>query len=266
MSQTTQPHTKSPAALRHSENGHHSPVATEHGEITHLSGIAPKESPRRLILTLEGKVLREIPLTGSNISIGRRHGNDLQLNDLTLSGHHAQISCVPDYVFIEDLGSTNGTLVNGNHVKKVSLEQGDIIQIGHHQLTYIEEADKPYEPTMFIKAEYDETQFIYTDKENPPVLKGLALAGLRTISHKQTKLIMELRKTYNTIGFQGKRIALLTRGSEGYYITSVCSSKSRRAADIPQLNGQPISTELTLLSDKDIITIAGFNVQFYFLE
>ena len=238
----------------------------ERGKITHVSGAATAKAKRRLILTLDGKIIREIPITNRNISIGRKHDNDIQLNDLTLSGRHAQISSVPDYVFIEDLGSTNGTLVNGNHVKKVALEQGDVIQVGHHQLTYLQESENAYEPTMFVKAEFDETQFIYDDEISAHTVKGLPLGGFRTIGNPMSKTVMELRKTYNTIGFQGKRVALITRGSSGYYVTSVIGTRSRRTADIPLLNGAAISTELTLLKENDIINIAGFEVQFYFLS
>lgn len=237
-------------------------------EQSNITGVAATgaESKRRLILTLEGKIIREIPITSRPISIGRKHNNDIQLNDLTLSGRHAQITSVPDYVFIEDLGSTNGTLVNGNHVKKVALEHGDIVQVGHHQLTYMNESENSYEPTMFVKAEFDETQFIYSDEVAAKVVKGLPLGGFRTLQGPVAKTVMELRKTYNTIGFQGKRVALITRGTGGYYITSVAGTRSRRASDVPLLNNAVISTELTLLKENDIINISGFEVQFFFLK
>ncbi len=241
-------------------------IAPEQGTITRIPEATLTRTKRRLILTREGKILREILITGSNISIGRKHDNDIQLNDITLSGYHAQISSVPDYVFIEDLGSTNGTLVNGNHVKKVALEQGDIIQIGYHQLTYLQESNDSYQPTMFVKAEFDETQFIFESGTVPLPAKGLPLGGFRTLGGFLSKPVMELRKTYNTIGFQGKCATLITRESDGYYISSVISSLNRHASDIPKLNGAAIDTKLTLLKDNDIINIAGVEVQFYFLS
>jgi pSer/pThr/pTyr-binding forkhead associated (FHA) protein len=236
------------------------------GRVTQIPGATASEAERKLILTLEGKIIREYPIKGRNLSIGRKHGNDIQLNDLTLSGRHALISIIPDYVFIEDLGSTNGTMVNGNHIKKVALEHGDIIQVGHHQLTYLCETEHKYEPTMFIKAEFDETQFIYADDANENTVKGLPLGGLRTVEDTVAKPVMELRKTYNTIGFHGKRMALITRGTKGYSITSVISTRSRRATDIPLLNGAPLSTDQNPLKEGDIINIAGFKVQFYYLS
>ena len=242
------------------------PAGTEQSQVTEMPTAADSVAERKLILTLEGKILREFPVGKKNISIGRKHGNDIQLNDLTLSGRHAMISSIPDYVFVEDLGSTNGTLVNGNHVKKVALEHGDVIQIGHHQLTYMCEPETRYEPTMFVKAELDETQFIYGDELAEDLIKGLALGGLRTMAGINSKTVMELRKTYSTIGFQGKRMALITRGSEGYSITSVISTRSRRASDVPLVNNKALGTEQLRLNDGDVINIAGFEVQFCYLS
>lgn len=240
-----------------------------HGRLAQIPTESTEELQRKLILTLEGKIIREYPIEHNSMSIGRRHGNDIQLNDLTLSGRHALISCIPDYVFIEDLGSTNGTLVNGCHIKKVALEHGDIIQIGHHQLTYLCENNTPYVPTMFIKAEHDETQFIYSDElDKDAILKGFSLGGLRTVNPNQAMPVpvMELRKTYNTIGFRGKRMALITRGTHGYSITAISSTHSRRSSDIPKVNGEQLGDNKRTLTTGDVITIAGYDVEFYFLD
>ncbi len=232
-----------------------------------LSTESPK-TERKLILTLEGDVVREYTVGPKSISIGRKHGNDIQLNDLTISGRHAMITSIPDYVFIEDLGSTNGTLVNGNHIKKVALEHGDIIQIGHHQFTYLCQIEAKYEPTMFVKAEFDETQMIIPewDEASEAIIKGQPLGGLRTLNGPVTKSVMELRKAYNAIGFQGKRMALITRSTKGYTIAAVTSTRSRRTMDIPLVNGIPLSTEPQPLSENDVINIAGFEVEFYYIR
>jgi len=261
MTHPTQPRPSSKLSIvpRHRDSGDADTPST-------LTEAPAAKTEHKLILTLDGEVLREYTIERNSLSIGRKHGNDIQLNDLTLSGRHALISTIPDYVFIEDLGSTNGTLVNGNHIKKVALEHGDIIQLGHHQLTYLCEAEAKYEPTMFIKAEYDETQIIYMEEaEGGKLPKGLPLGGLRVEKGSVTKPVMELRKTYNTIGFQGKRMALITRGTKGYSITAVISTRSRRATDIPLLNGKPLTSEQHMLKENDTICISGFEVQFYYL-
>lgn len=220
----------------------------------------------KLILTLDGEVINEYPLGEKTLSIGRKHGNDIQLNDLTISGRHALISTIPpDQVTVEDLASTNGTLVNGNHIKKIILKHGDIIQTGHHQFTFLSDGETKYEPTMFIKAEMDETQMVLPEWESrAETIKGQPLAGLRTLNGPLARTVMELRKPFSTVGFQGKKLALISRGLDGYTISEVRkTSENRRGTDHPLLNGEPLGPLPTDLKPNDIINIAGFEVEFY---
>lgn len=222
----------------------------------------------KLILTLDGEIINEYPLNVETISIGRKHTNDIQLNDLTVSGRHAMISHIqPDQTLVEDLGSTNGTLVNGNHIKKVKLNHGDIIQMGHHQFTFLCEGNAQYEPTMFIKAEMDETQMVLPDWESrEESIKGQPLAGLRTLNGPLARTVMELRKPFSTIGFQGHKMALISRGLDSYTISPITITKSRRMSDHPLLNGEEFGPAAVTLKPKDIINISGFEVEFYFIH
>ena len=237
--------------------------------LTHIPEASTDEVHHRLILTLEGKVIREYEIEGHGLSIGRRHGNDIQINDLTLSGRHAQIFNISDNVYIEDLDSTNGTLVNGCHIKKVALEHGDIIQIGHHQLTYLCENNDLFIHTMFIKAEHDESSTISSnDFDKTELPKRYSLGGFRTVGKKQDAPapVMELRKSRNIIGVNGKRMALVTRGSGGYSITAITGVHNRRASDIPMVNGKQMGDTQIILQPGDIVSIAGHDVQFNFLD
>jgi pSer/pThr/pTyr-binding forkhead associated (FHA) protein len=221
----------------------------------------------KLILTLDGEIIKEYQLIDNIISIGRKHNNDVQLNDLTISGRHALIAATLENKFIvEDLASTNGTLVNGNHISKKTLSHGDIVQIGHHQLTFLSEGEAKYEPTMFIKAEMDETQMVLPEWESrAEAIKGQPLAGLRTLNGPLARTVMELRKAFSTIGFQGKKLALISRGLDGYTITKIKKeNESRRGSDQPLINGESLLSQIpTDLNPGDIINIAGFEVEFY---
>ena len=220
----------------------------------------------KLILTLDGEVINEYQLIDNIISIGRKHSNDVQLNDLTVSGRHALIAATLENKFIvEDLGSTNGTLVNGNHISKKTLKHGDIIQVGHHQFTFLSEGEAKYEPTMFIKAEMDETQMVLPEWESrAEAIKGQPLAGLRTLNGPLARTVMELRKAFSTIGFQGRKLALISRGLDGYTINEImAANKSRRGTDHPLINGEKLSPKPVELKSGDIINIAGFEVEFY---
>ncbi|WP_455217299.1 FHA domain-containing protein [Kaarinaea lacus] len=223
----------------------------------------------KLILTLDGEVINEYEIGSHPVSIGRKHGNDIQLNDLTISGRHALVTLTPDNnVTVEDLGSTNGTLVNGDHITKATLDHGDIIQVGHHQFTFLCHGEAKYEPTMFIKAELDETQMVLPEWESHiDAIKGQPLAGLRTLNGPLAKTVMELRKPFSTIGFQGKKMAMISRGLDGYTITEINSpNKNRRGTDHPILNGASIGPSSIDLKPGDVINIAGFEVEFYMIH
>ena len=85
----------------------------------------------KLILSLEGSVIREIPLNKDRVTIGRKPQNDIQIENLAVSGEHARIVTILKDSFLEDLGSTNGTLVNGTRIERAErLRFGDELAIG----------------------------------------------------------------------------------------------------------------------------------------
>ena len=94
----------------------------------------------KLILSMDGLVLKEIPLSKERTTIGRKAHNDIQIDNLAVSGEHAVIVTILNDSFLEDLGSTNGTLVNGNPVKKHFLQNNDVIELGKYKLKFIQEA------------------------------------------------------------------------------------------------------------------------------
>ncbi len=94
----------------------------------------------KLILSMDGLVLKEIPLSKERTTIGRKAHNDIQIDNLAVSGEHAVIVTILNDSFMEDLGSTNGTLVNGNPVKKHFLQNNDIIELGKYKLKFVQEA------------------------------------------------------------------------------------------------------------------------------
>ena len=55
----------------------------------------------KLIMTLDGAVIREYPIDKDSLSIGRKHGNDIQLNDLTVSGRHSLIVTMGEHVYVD---------------------------------------------------------------------------------------------------------------------------------------------------------------------
>lgn len=115
----------------------------------------------KLILSLENSVIREVPLDKERIMIGRKASNEIQIENLAVSGEHACIVTILNDSFLEDLGSTNGTLVNGNPIKKHILQNNDVIEIGKYKLKYIagapaaaaagQSAPEDFEKTMILR-------------------------------------------------------------------------------------------------------------------
>ena len=97
----------------------------------------------KLILKHEGVTLNTYLLVNEITTLGRKSDNDIQINDAVASSHHAKIIMKPNEYLeeqmdakIEDLGSTNGTQVNGCIIKSIDLRNGDDIQIGSQYFTF----------------------------------------------------------------------------------------------------------------------------------
>src|SRR3954469_23634657 len=111
----------------------------------------------KLILSMDGLVLKEITLTKERTTIGRKPHNDIQIDNLAVSGEHAVIVTILQDSFLEDLGSTNGTIVNGQSIKKHFLQNNDVIELGKYKLKYLNEAPvaqtkaADFEKTMVLR-------------------------------------------------------------------------------------------------------------------
>ncbi|MDP3604520.1 MAG: D-alanyl-D-alanine carboxypeptidase [Polaromonas sp.] len=91
----------------------------------------------KLIITLDGHLLSEFELDKERIIIGRKPHNDIPIDNLAISGEHAAITIFHNDAFVEDLGSTNGTLMNNQPITKHALHHGDEIEIGRYRLKYV---------------------------------------------------------------------------------------------------------------------------------
>lgn len=110
-----------------------------------------------LILSMDGLVLKEYQITKERTTIGRKPHNDIQIDNLAVSGEHAVIVTILNDSFLEDLGSTNGTLVNGQPIKKHFLQHNDVVELGKYKLKYVNEAAtskqgaQDFERTMVLR-------------------------------------------------------------------------------------------------------------------
>src|SRR5687768_13475198 len=106
----------------------------------------------KMIVSIDGVVIKEVQLTKDRTTLGRRPYNDIVIDNLAVSGEHAVLQTSGNEVYLEDLNSTNGTYVNGKAVKKQLLQNNDTVEIGKYKIKFMGEAAGPtFERTMILK-------------------------------------------------------------------------------------------------------------------
>jgi pSer/pThr/pTyr-binding forkhead associated (FHA) protein len=128
----------------------------------------------KLILSMDGLVLKEIPLTKERTTIGRKPHNDIQIDNLAVSGEHAVIVTILNDSFLEDLGSTNGTVVNGSPIKKHFLQNNDVIELGKYKLKFVGEAAPA---ATGEKADFEKTMVLRPSAMKAAQQQAKAMAG-----------------------------------------------------------------------------------------
>lgn len=228
----------------------------------------------KLVLSLDGDVLGYHFLEKARFGIGRKPHNELQIDDSSVSKEHATILTVGNDQILEDLGSTNGTLVNGNKIKKHILQNNDVIDIGRYQLRYINQKAKPgvdsdrtimMMPVMNLRQskEPSETPTQTADQLDTAVSVARAandnfpLGGVKGLEGTHAGQTLELSRPLATFGKSGVQVAVINRRPLGYFITRVEGKKQ------PTVNGQSISEEAQLLRDGDEIEVGGEKLRFF---
>jgi hypothetical protein len=117
------------ATYRVGETGEFLPV--DIGDVVESKGAA------LVIRAGGGRVGESFPLEAERMTIGRRPDSDIFLDDVTVSRDHALLVRRGDELFIDDLGSLNGTYVNRRRIESQRLEDGDELQIGKYKLTFL---------------------------------------------------------------------------------------------------------------------------------
>jgi pSer/pThr/pTyr-binding forkhead associated (FHA) protein len=234
----------------------------------------------KLILSMDGLVLKEITLTKERTTIGRKPHNDIQIDNLAVSGEHAVIVTILNDSFLEDLGSTNGTLVNGQPIKKHFLQPNDVIELGKYKLKYINEAPKAaaaadFEKTMVLRpgsmprpspapapasaAPASMATAAIAPAAPPPAPAVPARQGaIQLLSGANVGKELLLTKALTTLGKPGVQVAVITRRPQGYFITHV------EGANFPVVNGKTLDAQAHPLNDHDVIEIAGTKMEFFY--
>lgn len=229
----------------------------------------------KLIVTDGSGKTQEYPLNKERVTIGRHSDNDIPLDDKAVSGHHAVIITILQDSFLEDLDSTNGTMVNGKQIAKHPLSHGDVITIGRNALKFEGERaeEDDFEKTMILKpGQFGAAFDSQVDKAAaappagaapaaPPHVAAKPLLGkLRVASGPNAGKELELSKALTTVGKPGVQVAAITRRVDGYYIVHVGGQSA--AGKRPLVNGKEIDTQACKLNHNDLIELAGTQMHF----
>lgn len=235
----------------------------------------------KLVMTSGSGEHQEIPLTKEITTIGRKPSNDIHIDNLSVSGNHAQVITILEDSFLEDLGSTNGTYVNGKLIKKHALENGDKITLGKFQLTYetgAGDSDQDFEQTMIIRPGEvgmpEEASSKEIDKSVQKISAAIASenasskdsatanqeACLQLLSGANAGRELVLKKALTTIGQPGVQVAAITRRPQGFFLIHVDGGPSN---SVPKVAGSPIGSNAHQLNNHDIIEVAGVKMEFY---
>lgn len=224
----------------------------------------------KLVVSLDGVIIKEVQITKEKTTLGRRPYNDIVIDNLAVSGEHSVLQMVGADVFIEDLNSTNGTYINGKSIKRQLLVHNDTIEIGKYKIKYLFEGGSDFERTMIMKAAPQQPG--HTGAGTPPSyspttgfgsssgfgsLGGpVAPASIKVLNGGAAGREVMLTKVVTTVGKPGVQVASITKRPGGYVFAHV------EGAQRPTVNGNTLVGESVHLKNGDVIELAGTQMQF----
>jgi hypothetical protein len=233
----------------------------------------------KLVVSLDGVVIKEVQITKDKTTLGRRPYNDIVIDNLAVSGEHAVLQMVGGDVFIEDLNSTNGTYINGKAVKKQLLTHNDTVEIGKYKIKYLVDESNDYEKTMIMRPSGAAAMHasalaaqhgIHGHGAGPSGGMGGAAsalaqadaamqsASIKVLNGAAAGREVSLTKVVTTVGKPGVQVASITRRPGGFAFSHV------EGASRPSINGVPLAGDSAPLRNGDVIELAGTQMQFIF--
>jgi len=237
----------------------------------------------KLILKFKDTVISEFELNQEETTIGRKPENTIHIDNLAVSSKHARVLKIGKKVILEDLGSTNGTLVNGQETSKHILNNGDVITVGKHTLTFVafEDESPVAAPAEEEEDDMDKTMIISSAAREEMMTQGgasakastasspMVLAKVQYISGPLMGKVIELKSSLTSIGkgdgckikvkglLVGKQAAVITRRPTGYHITYLEGMSKLK------VNGEVVGSSPRVLKDGDIIELSDTKLEFF---
>ena len=189
--------------------------------------------------------------------LGRRPYNDIVIDNLAVSGEHVAFHMNEQGVEAEDLGSTNGTYVNGKAVKRQALRNGDTVEVGKYKIRFLhEDESNGFEKTMLFKPGMVPPPIPPRPAPAPAAAAAPVTAVIRVLSGAAAGREVALTKVVTTIGKPGVAVASITRRHQGFVLAHV------EGPDNPMLNGARIGNTPVPLHAGDRLELAGTEMQF----
>jgi pSer/pThr/pTyr-binding forkhead associated (FHA) protein len=239
----------------------------------------------KLSLMFENKLVKEVPVSGRPVSIGRSPDNDLPVDNLAVSNYHARVYFEAGRLVVEDLDSLNGTFVNDLRIERATLHDGDSIHVGKHHIKVDATGDAPvpWESGRKTNAPRINETMVLDTKARREMLQQAAAMGERTqfaagriqvptlvvlngktdqkeytLTNKLTVIGKSAMATVKIKGwFKPQMAAQINQRDDGYYIGP--------GDKVPTVNGTPIPGPIRL-NDGDVIEVSGIRLNFIFRE
>lgn len=217
----------------------------------------------KLVISRDDQMLGSRFLDDRRLTIGRASGNDIRLDDPSVSKLHAQVEVVGQDHILLDLGSSNGTYVNGERISRHLLRHGDMMEISGFKIRFIDHRS-------VMNSEGDRTMVV-ARSSMPQSPHGLATSALMPAASTGTTQFAQgmlriiqggvigsevtLTRPLHSLGKEGGRAAILRR-VDGFYVARV-------EGEAPKVNGKQIADGWQPLANRDFIEVGGEAVQIW---
>lgn len=223
--------------------------------------------PGKLEFSFNSNRLDEFVLDKEIMTIGRKDDNDIRIENLAVSGHHAKLLTIFDDSFLEDLDSTNGTYVNGQPISKHPLKNGDVVVIGKHELRYINESSSASDEdkTVLIRRQPGLNTSPGKNLSEPidmPASRAadLTSAKLQILNGKGAGKELALQKPSVKLGKSGAEVVQINMRPDGHFIVSLDQENENSLLTI---NGEAIGSRAVKLNNHDVIEINKLKIEYY---
>ena len=223
--------------------------------------------PGKLELSFNSNRLDDFVLDREVMTIGRKDDNDVRIENLAVSGHHAKLLTIFDDSFLEDLDSTNGTYVNGQPITKHPLKHGDVIVIGKHELRYINESSSANDDdkTVLIRRHPGLNTSPGTNLNEPIDMPGsaavdLSAAKLQILNGKGAGKELALQKDSVKLGRSGAEVVQINKRPDGHFIVNLDQASE---SSLLTINGEAVGSRAIKLNNHDVIEINKLKIEYY---